>query len=869
MNNWWGSASGPYSAAHNASGAGDVIDDPYNSTTFTPWLTQAPYLSATATPATSTDPCAGVEQCSSNVLFLPGIESSRLYRSNDQHLCDYSDEFGEIISPPECRLWEPGGDVLSQYLAFYSQGQSILSDIYTRDVLDKGYGNAEIYSSFLSQLNVMKNTSHLITDYSAAPYDWRYSITDILTHGTKDGVNISYTSSPSSDPYIMSELRRLVASSKTGKVTIVAHSNGGLVAKALLKKLEDAHDPLLEKVDKVIFVATPHLGTPQAIGALLHGFKQDIPDTWQLPNGIFISSAMSRMLAHDFPGAYSLLPSAKYFQDVRNPVATFANTPLFAKENASYGLAIGNATELHNFLINQEERDAPATMRDIKTPNALNGDMLLGAEAFHIDLDSWTPTSTIKVYEIAGWGVDTVSGIEYKEGKKNGSAVWDYDPILTEDGDGTVVVPSALAVPASVSNVKRYWVDIGTYNSAKQQLLDARFSTVDHSSIFGVESLRHFIQDIITNQSLDNLSAYQFISTTTPPINDTDKHLRYFLHSPLSLEVYDADGNHTGISTTTGLIDTQIPDAYYREFGEVKYITAPASATLHLVLNGQGAGSFSLEIQEVRGDTIIATTTFVDIPSSTSTKATMDFTDGSIINASPLRIDSNGDGTVDHTLVAVLGGEVTMPKPKLTVTAHNKTIILGNVIPSFSATISGFVDSDTVSSSVTGSPNCTTTATTTSIVGVYPVVCTVGTLVSAKYDFANFANGTLTIIYKWSGFTQPINDTTYNPTQNLSVFKGGSTIPVKFQLKNASGAPVQASSAPLWLTPQKLSSMSTPVDESMYSDLATSGTSYRYDATSQQYIYNWSTKGLATGYWYRIHAKLDDGTTESVVVGIR
>ena len=35
------------------------------------------------------------------------------------------------------------------------------------------------------------------------------------------------------------------------------------------------------------------------------------------------------------------------------------------------------------------------------------------------------------------------------------------------------------------------------------------------------------------------------------------------------------------------------------------------------------------------------------------------------------------------------------------------------------------------------------------------------------------------------------------------------------------------------------------------------------------YQYNWSTKGLQAGYYYRIGAKLDDGTTEYVYIGLR
>jgi hypothetical protein len=61
--------------------------------------------------------------------------------------------------------------------------------------------------------------------------------------------------------------------------------------------------------------------------------------------------------------------------------------------------------------------------------------------------------------------------------------------------------------------------------------------------------------------------------------------------------------------------------------------------------------------------------------------------------------------------------------------------------------------------------------------------------------------------------------------------------------------------------------MSTSVDELVYSDPATSGNTYRWDGN--QYIYNWSTKGLAAGYWYRIYAQLDDGTTQWVTIGLR
>jgi hypothetical protein len=55
----------------------------------------------------------------------------------------------------------------------------------------------------------------------------------------------------------------------------------------------------------------------------------------------------------------------------------------------------------------------------------------------------------------------------------------------------------------------------------------------------------------------------------------------------------------------------------------------------------------------------------------------------------------------------------------------------------------------------------------------------------------------------------------------------------------------------------------------VYSDPATSGGTYRWDSTAQQYIYNWSTKGSTIGYYYRIGVILDDGQTYTVDIGLR
>ncbi len=112
-------------------------------------------------------------------------------------------------------------------------------------------------------------------------------------------------------------------------------------------------------------------------------------------------------------------------------------------------------------------------------------------------------------------------------------------------------------------------------------------------------------------------------------------------------------------------------------------------------------------------------------------------------------------------------------------------------------------------------------------------------------------------------------DTAHQVGTSTSVFKAGSTIPAKFQLKKADGTVVQANTAPAWLTPAKGSATSAAVDESLYSDPATSGSSYTWNSTGPHYQYNWSTKGVTSGFYYRIGTKLDDGQTYYVNIGLR
>jgi hypothetical protein len=89
-------------------------------------------------------------------------------------------------------------------------------------------------------------------------------------------------------------------------------------------------------------------------------------------------------------------------------------------------------------------------------------------------------------------------------------------------------------------------------------------------------------------------------------------------------------------------------------------------------------------------------------------------------------------------------------------------------------------------------------------------------------------------LYTTSGILQPID------AAGTSTFKISSTIPTKVRVIDCAGASIGTAVLQVQLT--KLGSASAPVNEVMSSSAADNGDLMRYDTSSQQYIFNLSTK---------------------------
>jgi fibronectin type 3 domain-containing protein len=133
--------------------------------------------------------------------------------------------------------------------------------------------------------------------------------------------------------------------------------------------------------------------------------------------------------------------------------------------------------------------------------------------------------------------------------------------------------------------------------------------------------------------------------------------------------------------------------------------------------------------------------------SSTPGAATLSGTNNSILTitgAGTVVVDANQAAGAGYAAAAPVSRNIIVNPATLTVTANNVNITLGAAIPAFTASYSGFENGDGAGV-LSGAPSLTTTATSSSPAGTYPIVAALGTLSSPNYTFS-FVNGTLSIV---------------------------------------------------------------------------------------------------------------------------
>jgi pimeloyl-ACP methyl ester carboxylesterase len=621
--NWWGSAAGPKRTGANRIG-GDVE--------YEPWLTDEPVLDAgIAEP---------IPSCCSSILFIPGFQGTRLHERD-----------GGLMGMDDT-LWEPmnDGDVRDLFLDEF--GSTTNQAVYAGGPLRWAYGIKDIYAYFLDFLDRLVEED-VVGEWSVFGYDWRKPVAEVVAGREKRAATTES---------LIETVEELASRSKTGKVTLIAHSNGGLVAKYLVKTLASMNKESL--IDGVISVAVPYLGTPTAILALLHG------DGQALAGGILLSGSVAREWGKNMPSVYSLLPSREYFAQVFTPTIAFASTTVTGINTGSYPREIISYEGQDSFIADAENnREAPA-IGDLSGAIKGNEFLMAAADVLHGIIDPFTWPASISRWGIVGWNAITNQGIEYRNkkvcrpGPLNLPACEDvlaHSASTTPLGDGTVVVPSAAYSSGTLVSL-----DLETA-SAKDK------KSISHANILESRTTQSLIRKMVTDDS--RTGSFDLPTGANWGLPDSDGGLDALVvstHSPVELHVYDSQGRHTGLipvpveGIEEGLVsftESEIPgsrfDVYGNEDDPETYIHLPdgKGETYSVVVKGTDIGIATLQIERITDgahreliETILPVTSLM----IASTTVMNSGAEGRLIplasSTSKIQIDTDGNGSVDAVI---------------------------------------------------------------------------------------------------------------------------------------------------------------------------------------------------------------------------
>lgn len=256
--------------------------------------------------------------------------------------------------------------------------------------------------------------------------------------------------------------------------------------------------------------------------------------------------------------------------------------------------------------------------------------------------------------------------------------------------------------------------------------------------------------------------------------------------------------------------------------------------------------------------------------------------DGAVVNFTATAFDAFDNANVDVTCDHQSGSIFPLGTTTVNCSATDKA---GNIAKgSFNVTVQDTTpptlsnvpsDITVVATSSSGSDvNFATLPTATDLVdGNVEVICTpalnskfplgdttVTVTATDKHNNTATATFKVTVRYSWSGILQPVN------TNGTSVFKLGSTVPIKFSLTGASAG---ITDAVVSLKVAQISNGVTGTEaEAISTAASTSGSFFRYDSSARQYIFNLGTKTLTTGT-YQLRLDFKDGSTNTVIISLK
>jgi large repetitive protein len=288
----------------------------------------------------------------------------------------------------------------------------------------------------------------------------------------------------------------------------------------------------------------------------------------------------------------------------------------------------------------------------------------------------------------------------------------------------------------------------------------------------------------------------------------------------------DKAGNTASDSFRVAVVDTTAPAL------SVKDVTAEATSAA-----GAAVSYSATAIDKVDG----ATTVTCTVPSGATFKL------GDTLVTCDTADQAGNRASADFTVTVQDTAAPTLLKPAdLVLTATSAAGAVATFAPKATDAVDGSV-----------AATCTPASGSTFPLGTTQVGCQATDKAGNKSAAQVF---TVTVTAPWSNVLSPLN------LDGSSVYKIGSTIPVKFQL---TGTAAGIGNLPAKLYYAKISNNLPGTEvEALSTASADTGNLFRYDATAKQYIFNLSTKGFSEGT-YQLRIDLGDGVSHTVNITSR
>ncbi|MDP4011440.1 MAG: peptidoglycan DD-metalloendopeptidase family protein, partial [Candidatus Roizmanbacteria bacterium] len=441
-------------------------------------------------------------------------------------------------------------------------------------------------------LDVYQETIDLLTsadyvlgrDLFVFPYDWRKDI-----RATADLLD--------------QKIESVKQQTKSKKVDILAHSMGGLVARNYLIEPKNAI-----KVSKLITLGTPHLGAVEMIKNLRYGGCLTNTEilNFLAENNICFGLARSEVsdLLQNMASGYAVIPSQKYY-DFYNGADSDHPLPFIDNRDIDSDGVTGQLDYLQ--------------LKTMLTNLQHNTSLFSQAEAFHQSDDFLENPNGVDMTIIAGSGLPTLGQIIEDYAFDFAGIKIPKTDMRYINGDNTVPLYSA-----SLKDGDRSLAGSAKIYYTKQK----------HGGLFVAGSAMNLVKNLLTGEG-------------TLPTGVSNEPFKFSgtglsVHSPVNIHVYDASGNHTGL-TENGDFEANIPGSSYDSLDEAKFIFLPAEGVYTVKLVATGEGNFDFKIRKFADDVNTQTVLYRDVPLTTHTlaQATLD-TNSTGQPVLALDIDGNG-----------------------------------------------------------------------------------------------------------------------------------------------------------------------------------------------------------------------------------